>query len=239
MSSPFLEKLRAAARKGFGAANGNAVGPFTAATATVLSKAAWEQDTATVRNIVTNWPDAVNTASDDGLTPLHCAAAGMDGPQIDWLLARGAEKNRRDKNGDTPLHYAAQSPFAGGTQKLLAVGAETDARNNKSETPLYYAVMFERAESVQMLIAAGADENAARHDGETPRSLAPKEDKQRPGGLPPGSTPTDMTGALDEAVATVHAARQHAISTAAILESDMTLRPAVTVRKRSHSLSDL
>lgn len=236
MSSPFLEKLRSAARKGFGAANANAAGPsFTAASAAVLCKAAGEQDTTTVRNIVTNWPEAVNTAANDGLTPLHCAAACMDGVQIDWLLARGAEKNPRDKNGDTPLHYAAQSQFAGGTQKLLAAGAEADARNNKSETPLYYAVMFERAESVQMLITAGADENAARDDGETPRSLAPKEDKQRPGGMPPGSTPTDMSGALDEAVASVRAARQHAIATAAILESDMTLRPAVTVRKRSRS----
>jgi ankyrin repeat protein len=235
MSSFFLQKLRAAARKGFGAANSNAAGPFTAASAAVLCKAAWEQDTATVRNIVSRWPEAVNTASDDGLTLLHCAAAGMDGAQIDWLLARGADKNPRDKNGNTPLHYAAQSQFAEGTQKLLAAGADADVRNNTSETPLYYAVMFERTESVQMLIAAGADENAARDDGETPRSLAPKEDKQRPGGLPPGSTPTDMTAALDEALAALRNARAHAINTAAILESDMTLRPAVTVRKRSRN----
>ncbi|MDP2206247.1 MAG: ankyrin repeat domain-containing protein [Alphaproteobacteria bacterium] len=235
MPSYFLEKLRAAARNGFGAANGNASGPFTAASAAVLAKAAWEQDTATVRNIVTRWPEAVNTASDDGLTLLHCAAAGMDSAQIDWLLARGADKNARDKNGDTPLHYAAQSQFSDGTQKLLAARAEADARNNKSETPLYYAVMFERAESIDLLIAAGADDTAARHDGETPRSLAPKEDKQRPGGLPAGSTPTDMTATLDVAIAAVRGARQQALATAAILESDMTLHPAVTVRKRSRS----
>jgi ankyrin repeat protein len=235
MSARFLEKLRAAARKGFGAANGNAAGTFTAASAAVLAKAAWEQDIATVRHIITHWPEAVNTASDDGLTPLHCAAASMDGAQIDWLLARDADKNPRDKNGDTPLHYAAQSPFAEGTQKLIAAGAQIDARNNKSETPLYYAVMFERAESAQLLVAAGADDRAARDDGETPRSLAPKEDKQRPGGLPPGSTPHDMTAVLDAAIAAVQAARQQAIATAAILESDMTLRPAVTVRKRGRA----
>jgi len=228
MSAAFLAKLHAAARKGFGIAANDTAAPFTAATKELLCKAAWEQDTSTVRNILTRWPQEVNTASNDGLTPLHCAAAGMDDAQIDWLLARGADKNAQDRDGNTPLHYAAQSPQGSGVQKLVEAGAKIDARNKSSETPLYYAVMFERPESVAQLIGAGADENAARADGETPRSLAPKEDKQRPGGLPPGARRMDMTAALDDA----QNARRAAFAAAPVLAQDLALRPAPTVRKR-------
>lgn len=228
MSAAFLAKLRAAARKGFGIAANDVAAPFTAATKEVLCKAAWEQDIATVRNIITRWPMALNAASNGGLTPLHCAAAGMDDTQIDWLLARGADRNAKDREGNTPLHYAAQSPQGSGVQKLVAAGATIDARNNNGETPLYYAVMFERPESVALLIGAGADDNAARADGETPRSLAPKDDKQRPGGLPPGAVRIDMTAALDAA----QEARRAAFAAAPVLAQDLTLRPAPTVRKR-------
>lgn len=230
MPPSFFEKLRAAARKGFGAANGNAAGSFTAATAAVLSKAAWEQDTATVRHIITRWPEAIHVAGDGGLTALHCAALGMDDAQVGWLLARGADKDARDKTGHTPLHFAAQSAQPEGTQKLIAAGAQIDARNDKGETPLYYAVMFERAQSVEMLVAAGANENTARHDGETPRSLAPKEDKQRPGGLAPGSLSADMTAVLDAALR----ARSDAFAAAPVLAGDLSLPVAPRVHKRHH-----
>ena len=227
MAASFLDKLRAAARKGFDGIKPAA--PLTAATDALLNQAAWEQDTQTVRHIVTQWPQAVNTASADGLTPLHCAAAGMDGAQIDWLLARGADKNARDRDGNTPLHYAAQSLYAEGTQKLIAAGAAIDARNKTGETPLYFAVMFERPDSLRLLSAAGARPDAARQDGETPQSLAPKDDKKRPGGLSPQTERHDMRAALQAACAE----RQRLIDSAGVLAADMALRPAPRIRKRA------
>lgn len=228
MSASFLAKLHAAARRGFGTAANDARSPLTAATKELLCKAAREQDIATVRHIITRWPEAINGGAKGDLTPLHCAAAGMDAAQMDWLLARGADKDARDRDGNTPLHYAAQSPQGHGVQKLAGAGAEIDARNNKGETPLYYAVMFERPESVTLLIGAGADEYAASDDGETPRSLAPKDDKQRPGGLPPDAARPDMVAALNAA----QKARSEAFAATPVLAQDLTLCAAPAIRKR-------
>jgi len=226
MSSRFLDKLRAAARLGFGAANNNAAGPFTAATAAVLCKAAGQYDVTSVRHIITRWPEAVHCAEADGLTPLHFAVIGRDSDHIDWLLAHGANINARDSSGNTPLHYAAECDDARHTRKLLDADAHVDPRNNLGETPLYYAVMFERPQNVHALVAAGARADSARHDGETPLSLAAKNDKQPPGGTP--AVRHDMQAVLDTALC----ARQQAISGASVLAGDMTLRCGPTVRKR-------
>lgn len=227
MLSPFLEKMRAAARLGFNAANGN--GPITAATTTLLETAAWQQDTSTVRSLITQWPSLVHHAAKDGLTTLHAAAASMDGEQVEWLLARGANINARDAEGNTPLHYAAQAPDGETTQALVRAYADINAANNRGETPLYYAVMFERPDSVHLLIAAGAKDSIARHDGETPRSLAPKSDKQRRGDEPEQQERPDMLRALD----TAQADRKQAFENAPVLAQDMTLAPPPTIRKRN------
>ncbi len=224
---PFLEKMRAAVRLGFNAAHRP---PPTAATHQLLESAAWNQDNVTVRELITQWPQLVHHAPQDGVTALHTAAAGMDAGQIDWLLAAGANIHARDQEGNTPLHYAAQAYCAATIETLLRGKAEIDAVNNKGETPLYYAIMFERPDNLQVLIAAGAKDSVPRHDGETPRSLAPKENKQRRGDQPPaGVARPDMLRALDHA----QADRKQAFENAPILAQDMTLKPAPTIRKRS------
>lgn len=230
MFSPFLEKMRAAARRGFDAAHRNgAPPPPTAATTALLEKAAWEQDTTTVRSLITQWPQLVNHAAHDGLTVLHAAAASMDGEHIEWLLARGAKTDARDNEGNTPLHYAAQAPYATATALLLKAQAPVNITNNRGETPLYYAVMFERPDSLHLLVGAGARDDAARDDGETPRSLAPKNDKQRRGDIPPAQARPDMLRALDDA----QAARKKAFESAPVLAQDMTIATSPAIRKRN------
>lgn len=229
MPTPLLSKLHHALRQAFNPANRHRHKPLTEADRRALSHAAWTQDTATVREMIIHCPQAVNGAIDDGLTPLHCAAAGMDNTQMVWLVERGAKIDARDREGNTPLHYAAQAYFAAGTDFLVQTGAEVDARNNKGETPLYYAIMFEQPENVAALIAAGAQESAARHDGETPRHLAPKENKNRPGGMPAADARHDMLAALEMA----QAQRRSLFAQAFVLGKDITLRPAVHIRKRT------
>ncbi|HCS22363.1 MAG TPA: ankyrin repeat domain-containing protein [Alphaproteobacteria bacterium] len=226
MSSPFFDKLRAAARHGFSAVQGKNDAPFTAASAAVLCEAAGKYDVTSVRNIITRWPEAINTPAPDGLTPLHFAVIAMDSSQIAWLVARGADINAPDHAGNTPLHFAAQCARADNTQRLVDAGARIEARNHLGETPLYFAVMFERPENLHVLVAAGARADAARHDGETPLSLAAKDDKQPPGGAP--AARHDMMQAMTDALCT----RKHAIDGASVLAGDMTLPCGPTVRKR-------
>ncbi len=234
MLSPFLQKMRAAARQGFNAANGNST-PLTAATKTLLEKAAWDQDTAVVRSLITRWPELANHAAADGLTPLHCAAASMDHAQVEWLLAQGARTDACDNNGNTPLHYAAQASFAHCTDILIRAQADIDVCNNMGQTPLYFAVMYERPENLHLLIAAGAKDNTVCSAGETPRSLAPKEDKKPPGGrpppeaLPPGTIRPDMLRALNDA----QQERKQAFENAPVLGRDMTITSSPAVRKRN------
>lgn len=234
MFSPFLQKMRAAARQGFNAANGNSAAP-TAASKTLLEKAAWEQDTTVVRSLITRWPELANHAAPDGLTPLHCAAASMDHAQVEWLLAQGARADVRDDSGNTPLHYAAQGAFSHCTAMLIRAQAEIDICNNQGQTPLYFAVMYERPDNLHLLIAAGAKDDMVCSAGETPRSLAPKDNKNPPGGkppaeaLPPGTIRPDMLHALNAA----QQDRKQAFENAPVLGRDMTITSSPAVRKRN------
>ncbi|MDY0008772.1 MAG: ankyrin repeat domain-containing protein [Bdellovibrionales bacterium] len=229
MRTPLLNKLHHALRQAFNPANRHRMTPLTEADRRALSQAAWAQDTETVRSIITHCPQAVNGATDDGLTPLHCAAIGMNDSQMEWLVAKGAAIDARDREGNTPLHYAAQAHFAAGTDFLVQSGAEIDARNHKGETPLYYAIMFEQPANVSALIAAGAQETLARNDGETPLHLAPKDNKNRPGGTPPhGERPN-----MQEALAQAQAQRRLHFAQAFVLGKDIILRPAAHIRKRA------
>lgn len=71
-----------------------------------------------------------------GWTPLHVAAARLNGPMVDWLLKRGADVNAkgRDWTEQTPLDSAAHSSdanrgaeFAEVADRLLRSGAEMTA----------------------------------------------------------------------------------------------------------------
>lgn len=224
MPAAFLKKLCDAAREAFAAPK--SLSQDEAKTA--LEKASWSMDSFTVRDVITKWPQLLDHPSKDGLTALHCAAIAMDDDQIEWLIARGAHVAATDYLGNTALHYVAQTPSALGMSALIAAGAPIDAPNLQGETPLFYAVMFERTDSLKMLIDAGARDCRARHDGETPRSLAPKDDKQSLGVLPPTPRP-DMLHALEHA----QESRRNAFAQSHKLKNDITVKPAPTIRKRN------
>jgi ankyrin repeat protein len=76
----------------------------------------------------------------DGRTVLIVSIRGGDSQAVIWLLAHGADPNRRDRQRRTALHHAAIHGVAEDcVAALLAAGAERDALDAERRTPLDYA----------------------------------------------------------------------------------------------------
>ncbi len=69
-------------------------------------------------------------------TPLHAAVLGGHQDLAAFLLAAGADPDRRTKYGDTPLHFAVDAGRADLVEALLAAGAGRGLTNDDDETPL-------------------------------------------------------------------------------------------------------
>lgn len=81
--------------------------------------------------------------ADDGMTPLHLAAAHGMGHHLKLLLAYGCNPNVRDAASQTPLHHALKQPPAQAwplLRSLVAFGANPDAADGNGETPLGQAL---------------------------------------------------------------------------------------------------
>ena len=76
---------------------------------------------------------SVNLKTDDGLTPLHCAARNRRPGVCQLLCAAGADVEARDDVGWTPLSYAISSYDC--LAVLLAAGARIDAATTAEGTP--------------------------------------------------------------------------------------------------------
>ncbi len=110
----------------------------------------------------------INTADEDGRTPLHWAADNAQAETAQQLLALGANVNARDHAGRTPLHYAARAGQSAIVEQLLAHGASINAADVRGNTALHLAASRARPAVAGLLIAAGADVNARNEAGQTP-----------------------------------------------------------------------
>lgn len=93
---------------------------------------------------------------EDGLTPMHVAAAFSGGPEILRLSMHGFDINARDSGGRTPLHFAAWMGSTRAIPVLLAGGALLDAQDGGGRTPLHFASRYGAKEACLMLLRAGA-----------------------------------------------------------------------------------
>ncbi|OZJ02393.1 hypothetical protein BZG36_04879 [Bifiguratus adelaidae] len=90
----------------------------------------------------------INAQNDNGMTPLHTAASGMDidsycnGYELWLLLDQGCIVDKADRNGRTSLHYAAEHSNVESMNSAkisLEYGANPNARDKDGLTPLRVA----------------------------------------------------------------------------------------------------
>ena len=116
---------------------------------------------------------AINSATDDGTTALHCAIAPGNPAIVARLLEFGAQPNVADHDGRTPLWLAAHREDARIAALLLDCKADPNCRVGKKRlTPLMVAAKNGRIEMVYLLLDRGADPRLVAADGRTAAQFA-------------------------------------------------------------------
>ena len=103
-------------------------------------------------------PRVIDNLGQHGQTALFQAIGRYDLEAFEWLLAKGADVNARDRWERTPLHIAVMEGRADMVERLIREGADVNAKNYKGRTPLYFARMYNREEIVGILRVVGAME---------------------------------------------------------------------------------
>jgi len=105
-------------------------------------------------------------------SPLLLAAMAGDRDNMRFLLAKGADPNRRMKFlglfPTSPLFAAVGFGDPAVIQVLLEGGADIHEKDQDSMTALHWAVLAHHAAAVKVLLSGGADVNAVDRFGYTP-----------------------------------------------------------------------
>lgn len=128
-----------------------------------------------VEQLLQGDPDAVNSYSADGWTPLHLAVFFGRVNIVHFLLGRGAALNAVSRTDErvTPLHSALANPHnAPLAQVLIDAGADISATQLHGHTPLHYAAANGLETIVRRLLERGADRSVRDKTGKTASDLA-------------------------------------------------------------------
>src|SRR6476619_6782932 len=126
---------------------------------TRLADAAKNQDTKTVRSLLTQKVD-VNARSSDGSTALLWLAHWNEFETADLLLKAGADANTSNDFGMTPLSQACTNGSAEFVRLLLKSGAKPNTAIATGETPLMTCAKTGNVDAVRLLVEYGAAVNA-------------------------------------------------------------------------------
>jgi uncharacterized protein len=124
-------------------------------------------------------PDAINSHSPDGWTPLALAAHFGAQASARLLLVAGADLSLRSKNptGNTALHAAVAGKRHEIVDLLVEAGADVNAQDADGWTPLNLAAHEGVPETVRLLLANRADPTIPANNGQTPAQTAEREGK--------------------------------------------------------------
>jgi uncharacterized protein len=121
-----------------------------------LLEAAREGRTEEVRELIRAGAD-VNTATGDGMTPLHWASQHGWAEVVDVLLESGAELNASTRlGGYTPMLLASQRGHADVVERLIRAGADPNISNVNGSSALHFAAAGQQEEVVRVLLKHGA-----------------------------------------------------------------------------------
>jgi uncharacterized protein (TIGR03067 family) len=103
---------------------------------------------------------------------LHRIVTKGNVKQVQSLLAKGADINKKNKQGETPLYVAVKRDDKAMVEFLVAEGADIDAKNKDGQTPLHIAARQGHKYVAALLIERGAHPNAKNRWNRTPLDIA-------------------------------------------------------------------
>jgi len=112
-------------------------------------------DLAKVKAVVEADPRAMNSLTTDGETPLIAAIQGKKTEIAEYLVARGADVNARDRAGANPLSYAIAGGLADTARMLIEKGAEINAPAMWNMRPIAFALEFGRKDIADLMLDKG------------------------------------------------------------------------------------
>ncbi len=126
-----------------------------AADAADMLQAVTERDIPSVTHMIATGAD-VNTADDNGNTPLMMAAALGYTDLAAILVAAEADVNASGRIGNTSLIYATESGATDVARLLIEAGASVTSVNDYGNTALSLAIGFGHREIAELIEAAPA-----------------------------------------------------------------------------------
>lgn len=124
-------------------------------------------DTAGADSILSIAPLMINHVGQDGLTPLHHAAATGRVGVVAYLLGKRAQSRERTHEGLTPLHMAVMARSLSCATLLVTSGANVDDVDHAGNTPLFAAIKGCDRPAAVMLLIRGANADARNLAGDT------------------------------------------------------------------------
>ncbi|XP_041047967.1 ankyrin repeat domain-containing protein 27 isoform X1 [Carcharodon carcharias] len=109
----------------------------------------------------------VNSANQDGFTPLHVAALHGHFDLVSLLLRHGANANMKNSHNATPLHLACQHNDLQIVKYLLNYNAKLNKKDLYGNTSLLHACLQGHLEIAELLLEHGAFVNLANNQGNT------------------------------------------------------------------------
>ncbi|XP_061198218.1 E3 ubiquitin-protein ligase MIB2-like [Saccostrea echinata] len=104
---------------------------------------------------------------ENGVTGLQVASNNGHEKVVKFLLERGADINKVDKEGNTPLHFAVHGQKTAVIKLLLEQKADSSIQNSAGQTALHLAIDRQQIESIKALVIGPCDVHVKDSQGDT------------------------------------------------------------------------
>lgn len=120
-----------------------------------------------VKNILSQNPDIINSLDQRGSTPLLLATYYGSEDITRTILQYNPEVNAQDASGNTALMGVCFKGYVTIAKMLIEAGADVNLKNYNESTPLIFAATFGQKEIIKLLLESGADPDHKDNRGYT------------------------------------------------------------------------